>query len=50
VILAKDAVCSSTDATHDAVLSLFGRRYNQQVEVLCVEEILSRWMVDKPIG
>ena len=50
VILAKDAVCSSTDATHDAVLSLFGRRYNQQVEVLCVEEILSRWMVDEPIG
>jgi nicotinamidase-related amidase len=50
VIVAKDAVCSSTDATHDAVLSLFGRRYNQQVEVLCVEEILSRWMVDEPLS
>jgi nicotinamidase-related amidase len=44
IILAKDAVCSSTDATHDAILALFGRRYHQQVDMLSVDEILARWL------
>jgi nicotinamidase-related amidase len=44
VILAKDAVCSSSDVTHNAILNLCSKRY-QQVEVLEADEILDRWAI-----
>ena len=43
IVVAKDAVCSSADETHDAILTLFGKRYRDQVELMTVDEILDRW-------
>jgi nicotinamidase-related amidase len=43
VILVQDALCSVSDESHDAVLRHFGSRFNQQVEVAQVAEILEAW-------
>jgi nicotinamidase-related amidase len=43
VILAKDALCSSADETHDAVLDLFTKRFDLQIEVAATEDILALW-------
>lgn len=42
-ILAQDAVCSSSDESHDSMLELFGNRYGQHVEVGRVAEIAELW-------
>ncbi|GLI20353.1 nicotinamidase-related amidase [Xanthobacter flavus] len=43
VVVARDAVCSSSDAGHDAVLAMLSQRLSAQVEVADAEEILSAW-------
>jgi nicotinamidase-related amidase len=43
VILVRDAVCSSSDAGHDALLSLYHRRYSEQVETADAQDVLSHW-------
>nr|WP_207448448.1 isochorismatase family cysteine hydrolase [Roseomonas marmotae] len=43
IIVPKDALCSSSDAMHDALLGLYSHRYGQQVEVGTVSEILELW-------
>jgi nicotinamidase-related amidase len=43
VIVAKDAICSSADETHDASLRLYHGRYGQQVETASTDEILANW-------
>jgi hypothetical protein len=39
VVLARDALCSSSDETHDAVVALFETRYREQVEGAQTETI-----------
>jgi nicotinamidase-related amidase len=43
VILVRDALCSSSDETHDASLALYHRRYGQQVEPVSTDELLQAW-------
>ena len=43
VVIATDALCSSSDETHEAMLTLYRNRYGQQVETASVEAILRRW-------
>lgn len=43
VILARDALCSSQDSTHDSMMNIYHHRYNTQIEVLATEDILSQW-------
>ena len=43
VVLPTDALCSSSDQTHDALLTLYRERYGQQVETVTVEEVLRSW-------
>ena len=43
VIIAVDALCSSTDATHDALLKLYSERFAQQIEMADTEAILRQW-------
>jgi nicotinamidase-related amidase len=43
IILIKDALCSSSDESHDAVLSLYAKRFDIQISVATLEEILSLW-------
>ena len=45
VIIAEDAVCSSSDEGHDALLKLFNHRFSIQLEPAKVEAILSAWQV-----
>jgi nicotinamidase-related amidase len=43
VVLPVDALCSSSDAMHDALLALYGGRFAQQVETTDTDTILSNW-------
>jgi nicotinamidase-related amidase len=43
VIIVVDAVCSSSDETHDALLTLYAQRYSQQVENVVTSELLAAW-------
>jgi nicotinamidase-related amidase len=43
VVLATDAVCSSSDETHDALMKLYHSRFSQQVEPADTESILAAW-------
>jgi nicotinamidase-related amidase len=43
VILVRDAVCSSSDEGHDALLTVYHRRYSEQIETADAQTILSRW-------
>ena len=43
VVLATDAVCSSSDEKHDALMQLYRDRFSQQVETAEAEIILSCW-------
>lgn len=43
VILVRDAVCSSSDAGHDALMQLYHQRYTEQIEVADAATIIARW-------
>lgn len=43
IVLPIDALCSSSDRTHDALLTLYRERFGQQVETMASEEILRSW-------
>ena len=43
VIVASDAVCSSSDESHDALIDLFHRRFEVQIEVADTAEIVEAW-------
>lgn len=43
VVVASNAVCSSSDETHDGLLSLYDARFGQQIEIAQVEEIIQAW-------
>jgi len=43
VVLVTDAVCSSADETHDALMQLYRSRFSEQVEAVPVAEVLSGW-------
>jgi len=45
VIIAEDAVCSPSDESHDALLDLFNRRFDVQIECAKAEQILEAWRV-----
>ena len=43
VVLVRDAVCSSSDQTHDALMTLYASRLSMQIETVDTEVILSGW-------
>jgi nicotinamidase-related amidase len=43
VIIVRDAVCSSSDEGHDALMKLYVTRYSEQIEVTDAETILAEW-------
>ncbi|HYD19178.1 MAG TPA: isochorismatase family cysteine hydrolase [Patescibacteria group bacterium] len=46
VILVTDALCSSSDETHDAMLEIYANRFSMQIETVTTEAILRAW--DQP--
>ena len=45
VYVVTDAVCSSSDEGHDALLGLYHRRYSQQIQTVTTAELLEAWGV-----
>ena len=43
VIVVTDALCSSSDAAHDAALRIYRERYGQQVETVTSGSLLGNW-------
>jgi nicotinamidase-related amidase len=43
VVLVTDGVCSSSDAGHDGLLTIYRQRYSQQIETADSETVLSCW-------
>ena len=43
VVLAIDAICSSSDETHDALMTLYSNRFGEQIETAEGEAILEAW-------
>ena len=43
VVVAKDAICSSADETHDAMVDIYCERFQMQVEAVDTEAILQAW-------
>ena len=43
VVLVTDALCSSSDQTHDALMALYRTRFSEQVETTSTAEVLHRW-------
>jgi nicotinamidase-related amidase len=43
VVLVDDAICSSSDDTHEALMRLYRHRFSHQVEIAETEEVLSAW-------
>jgi nicotinamidase-related amidase len=43
VIVVRDAVCSSSDEGHDALMTLYRQRYIEQIEVADAATIIERW-------
>ncbi len=43
VVLARDALCSASDRTHDALLTLYRERFGQQIEMASADVILANW-------
>ena len=43
VIVVRNAVCSSSDQGHDALITLFRQRYTEQIEVADAALIMERW-------
>jgi nicotinamidase-related amidase len=43
IVLVRDAVCSSSDEGHDALMEIYERRYNVQIETADAETVLRAW-------
>jgi nicotinamidase-related amidase len=46
VIVVEDALCSSFDAGHDALMTLYRNRFAEQIELINSEELTSLWRSD----
>ena len=43
VVLVADALCSVSDQTHDALMTLYGQRFQHHVATATTEEVLNAW-------
>jgi nicotinamidase-related amidase len=43
VVLAADALCSTSDRAHDCLLTLYREPFSQQIEAASIEDILAYW-------
>lgn len=43
IVLPTDALCSTRDGTHDALLKLYRERFSLQIEATTTDDILRRW-------
>jgi nicotinamidase-related amidase len=50
VILVTDALCSSADETHDAMMDIYLNRFGEQVETATTETLFEDWSDAKRKG
>jgi nicotinamidase-related amidase len=43
VVVVRDAVCSSSDESHDALIDLYSLRFDVQIELTTTDEVLAQW-------
>jgi hypothetical protein len=43
----QDALCSSADETHDAMMDIYMNRFGEQVETATTETLLESWQGDR---
>jgi nicotinamidase-related amidase len=43
VVLVEDALCSSSDAGHDALMTLYRNRFSEQIELIKAQELAILW-------
>jgi nicotinamidase-related amidase len=48
VVVVADAVCSSSDTGHDAMLTIYRNRFSEQIELRTAAEVLSAWAGARP--
>ena len=46
VVIVEDALCSSFDAGHDALMTLYRNRFAEQIELIKADELTSLWRDD----
>lgn len=46
VVIVEDALCSSFDAGHDALMTLYRNRFSEQIELIKAEQLTSLWRGD----
>jgi nicotinamidase-related amidase len=44
VVIVEDALCSSSDAGHDALMTLYRNRFSEQIELIKAEELPALWL------
>jgi nicotinamidase-related amidase len=50
VILVTDALCSSADETHDAMMNVYLNRFGEQVETITTDTLLDCWPGKTGVG
>jgi nicotinamidase-related amidase len=46
VVIAEDALCSSLDAGHDALMTLYRNRFTEQIDLVTVDDLNRLWRDD----
>jgi len=46
VIIVQDALCSSSDAGHDALMTMYRTRFNAQIDLVSAGELFEMWRPD----
>jgi nicotinamidase-related amidase len=43
VVIVEDALCSSLDAGHDALMTLYRNRFSEQIDLVTMDELKDLW-------
>jgi nicotinamidase-related amidase len=46
VVIVQDALCSSSDAGHDALMTMYRMRFNEQIDLVSAAELFEMWRPD----
>ena len=47
VVLVEDAICSSSDAGHDALMTMYRLRFSEQIDLVTAEALTEIWRPDR---
>jgi nicotinamidase-related amidase len=50
VVIVEDALCSSLDAGHDALMTLYRNRFSEQIDLVKLDELIELWPAGKRVA